>query len=79
MTVADNKDSLGAQRVRIDFNPTKNNDVHVIKSMTGALINLCSELNKKGDKESAEKRRLIALANTAYEEAAMWAVKAATF
>jgi hypothetical protein len=76
---ADNGNSFGARRVRMDFNPTQSNDVHVIKSMTGALINICSELNKKGDKESAEKRRLIALANTAYEEAAMWAIKAATF
>jgi hypothetical protein len=79
MTADSGNNSLGAQRVRMDFNPTKNNDVHVIKSMTGALINICSELDKKGGKESVEKRRLIALANTAYEEAAMWAIKAATF
>jgi hypothetical protein len=79
MTADSSGNSLGARRVRMDFNPLNNNDVHVIKSMTGALINICSELNKKGDKESAEKRRLIALANTAYEEAAMWAIKAATF
>lgn len=34
---------------------------------------------KEGEAVNPEKLRLISLAQTAYEEAAMWAVKAATF
>ena len=71
--------SLGAQRVRLSFNPSENVDVAAIKRLTGALIDLCLKLDKPGDQHSGERRRLIALANTAYEEAAMWAVKAVTF
>lgn len=63
--------SLGLQRVRADFNPSADNDVDRIKKWTATLIDLCDELKSKDP-------RLAALAQTAYEEAAMWAVKAAT-
>ena len=69
------KTSLGASRVRLDFNPSSNVDVAAIKRLTAALIDLCIKL----DKGNGEQRRIIALANNAYEEAAMWAVKAAIF
>jgi hypothetical protein len=62
---------IGAERVRADFNPSENNAVDQIKAKTAELIDLCEAL-KGGDD------RLVALAQTAYEEAAMWAVKAAT-
>lgn len=63
--------SLGAQRVRANFNPGQNDLVTKIKRYTADLIDLCEELKQK-------EGRLAALAQTAYEEAAMWAVKAAT-
>jgi len=63
--------SLGANRVRESFNPSGNVMVDKIKRYTADLIDLCEELKNKDP-------RLAALAQTAYEEAAMWAVKAAT-
>ena len=63
--------SLGAARVREDFNPSGDNMVNKIKRYTADLIDLCEDLK-------AFDPRLAALAQTAYEEAAMWAVKAAT-
>jgi hypothetical protein len=63
--------SIGAQRVREDFNPAGDNIVTKIKRYTADLIDLCEDLKPLDP-------RLAALAQTAYEEAAMWAVKAAT-
>jgi hypothetical protein len=63
--------SLGAQRVREDFNPSKDDLVTKIKRYTADLIDLCEDLKPLDP-------RLAALAQTSYEEAAMWAVKAAT-
>ncbi len=68
--------SIGAQRVRESFNPSKDNLVDKIKRYTADLIDLCNAENDKH--EDPEKGRLYSLAMTAYEEAAMWAVKAAT-
>lgn len=68
--------SLGARRVRESFNPSKDNMVDKIKRYTADLIDLCEEL--KDDVNGGEQNRHAALAQTAYEEAAMWAVKAAT-
>jgi hypothetical protein len=70
----DSGGSLGAHRVRESFNPSKDSMVDRIKRHTADLIDLCEGL-KEAD---SEKNRLLALAMTAYEEAAMWAVKAAT-
>jgi hypothetical protein len=63
--------SMGAKRVREDFNPSKDDLVTKIKRYTADLIDLCEDLKPLDP-------RLAALAQTAYEEAAMWAVKAAT-
>jgi hypothetical protein len=65
--------TLGDKRVRRDFNvsPHAHDLVATIKERTAALIDLCERLKVKDG-------RLAALAQTAYEEAAMWAVKAAT-
>ena len=67
--------SLGEDRVRIKFNPTDNSLVSQIKQKSAELIDLCKASDTKPDKESG---RLWALAMTHYEDAAMWAVKAAT-
>ena len=63
--------SIGALRVREDFNPSNDDLVTKIKRYTADLIDLCEDLKPLDP-------RLAALAQTAYEEAAMWAVKAAT-
>lgn len=85
-----NEKSLGEQRVRVDFNVSGSTTVDQIKQKTADLINDLQairndEVSKTYDKsedakvqQSGEKLRLIALAQTTYEEAAMWAVKAAT-
>lgn len=63
--------SVGENRVRVKFNPSAEGVVDQIKQQTARLIDLCEELKAKDP-------RLASLAQTAYEEAAMWAVKAAT-
>ena len=63
--------TLGETRVRTVFNPSANSDVDRIKQETASLIDFCGKFKEKDP-------RLVALAQTAYEEAAMWAVKAAT-
>jgi hypothetical protein len=63
--------SLGKERVRAGFNPSGDQRVESIKSLTAQLIDVCEDLKPLDP-------RLAALAQTAYEEAAMWAVKAAT-
>jgi len=71
--------SIGAQRVRESFNPSENNLVDKIKRYTADLIDLCEDLkNSAPEPVVKEQARLACLAQTAYEEAAMWAVKAAT-
>jgi cyanophycinase-like exopeptidase len=72
--------SLGAFRVRESFNPSESNMVDKIKRFTADLIDLCQELEKADAAypSAGEQTRLCRLAMTAYEEAAMWAVKAAT-
>lgn len=71
--------SLGECRVKTIFNQAGVGNVNFIKEKTAELINVCDDLKPKdGEEVFPEKLRLIALAQTAYEEAAMWAVKAAT-
>lgn len=63
--------TVGELRVRTDFNVTGSDLVNSIKQKSAELINICEELKAKDG-------RLASLAQTSYEEAAMWAVKAAT-
>jgi hypothetical protein len=75
--------SVGEDRVRIKFNPSDDSLVAKIKQKSAELIDLCEE-HKLGTKDASadsfrmEVNRLWALAQTHYEDAAMWAVKAAT-
>ena len=62
--------TLGAQRVRLDFNPSSDTAVDRIKRAGAALIDAVDD--EPGDS------RLKALAMTAAEEGAMWGVKAVT-
>ena len=62
--------TLGAQRVRLDFNPNSDTAIDRIKRAGAALIDAVNI--EPGDP------RLKALAMTAAEEGAMWGVKAVT-
>jgi len=71
--------TIGEDRVRIKFNPSADGLVDQIKQKSAELINLCEESRSNGAvSPSAESNRLWSLAQTHYEDAAMWAVKAAT-
>jgi hypothetical protein len=71
--------TIGEDRVRVKFNPSDNSVVSQIKQKSAELIDLCANMPKPEDEKLRnEFGRLIALANTHYENAAMWAVKAAT-
>ena len=71
---------MGECRVRTESNLSEVDNVNFIKEKSAELINVCDDLKpKKGEEVFPEKLRLIALAQTAYEEGAMWGVKAATF
>jgi hypothetical protein len=65
----------GETRVRTSFNPSADSAVDKIKQETAKLIDYTETLLIT---EDGETKRLVALAQTAFEEAAMWAVKAAT-
>lgn len=69
--------SLGEDRVRVKFNPSDDALVSQIKQKSAELIDLCQSIPATGEK-AGEVNRLKALAATHYEDAAMWAVKAAT-
>lgn len=81
--------TLGEVRVRVKFNVVEQvaerKNVDAIKYDTAKLIDFCSDgkadVNGKewNDNAKSEANRLWSLAQTAYEEAAMWAVKAATY
>jgi hypothetical protein len=72
--------TIGERRVRTEFNPSGVGNVNFIKENSAKLINVCEEMKPQGyEKVDIEKLRLISLAQTSYEEAAMWAVKAATY
>jgi hypothetical protein len=69
----------GEYRVGINFNPSNNDMVGQIKRKAADLIDLIETVTTDGETDQyVEVSRLKALAQTAIEEAAMWAVKAAT-
>jgi hypothetical protein len=68
--------TIGEDRVRIKFNPSDNTMVSQIKQKSADLINLCHDESLTA--KDGEQKRLWSLAMTHYEDAAMWAVKAAT-
>jgi hypothetical protein len=71
--------SLGEYRVGIDFNPSGNEMVNKIKRAAADLIDLIDDDIPVGAGADAQEiARLKALAMTHIEDAAMWAVKAAT-
>ena len=71
--------TLGQIRIRVDFNPSSNPVEDEIKQKFAELIDLLESLKGDGSQNiSIETARLVATSQTKIEEAAMWAVKAAT-
>lgn len=70
----------GEYRVGITFNPSSDTTVGKIKQVAADLINLIDGISMSDQDRTqfSEVARLKALAMTAIEEGAMWAVKAAT-
>jgi len=71
----------GEYRVGINFNPSADDMVGKIKRAAADLIDLIESIEEHPaqlDMRHSEIRRLKALAQTHIEDAAMWAVKAAT-
>jgi len=74
----------GEYRVGITFNPGNNDMVGQIKRKAADLIDLIESVSVpdvdtlESARHSSEVTRLKALAQTAIEDGAMWAVKAAT-
>lgn len=64
----------GDYRVGVEFNPSGSAHVDTVKRMTAVLIDGLQLLVDEGD----EAGRCAAIAQTKFEEAAMWAVKAIT-
>lgn len=69
----------GEYRVGIHFNPSADDRVGRIKRMAADLIDFVEEIDgREAGEHAMEVRRLKSLAQTAIEEDAMWAVKAAS-
>ena len=63
--------SWGEDRVRLSFNPGANEEVEAIKRKAADLIDVVEGMKTKDP-------RLAAIAQTCFEDGAMWAVKLAT-
>lgn len=73
------KQTKGEYRVGISFNPSNDDLVGRIKRHAADLIDLIETIPHDPEIErSGERGRLKSLAQTEVEDAAMWAVKAAT-
>ena len=64
----------GEYRVGVDFNPSEATSVDMLKQATAELIDGLQSIVDLGD----EAGRCAAIAQTKFEDAAMWAVKALT-
>ena len=68
--------TLGEKRIRVAFNPSKDDDVSDVKATCADLLDSMQQIMESA--QNPEVKRLIALGHTAIEEAAMWYVKALT-
>lgn len=83
--------TLGEMRVRVEFNPSNDSVVHMVKEKFAEIIDILKNasdakrqldsselLNDQKVFNSGELARVTAIAMTETENAAMWAVKALT-
>ena len=66
--------TLGQKRVKAEFNPSKTDNVDLIKNKSAELIDLLETMIT--DESTGEKIRLIRIAQTDIETACMYGVKA---
>lgn len=66
--------TLGQKRVKAEFNPAKNGTVDQIKNKAAELIDILDSMRES--ESSGEKQRIISIAQTQIETAAMYGVKA---
>ena len=71
------QNTLGQRRVGLDFNPSGSDTIRRVKVKTADLIDLVMGIPIGEAPDRTEIVRLKEQAAKAYEEAAMWAVKAA--
>lgn len=77
--MSEKEKSLGEKRIRTEFNPSKAGNVEFLKQQSAEIIDVLEAYKTDPRNEvDGEKARLIAMAQTKYEEAAMWGVKAVT-
>lgn len=71
--------TLGEIRLRTDFSVTKTDYESLVKQQTALLIDILEKQRLDGSFPAvSEKQRLLSIAQSKYEEAAMFAVKALT-
>jgi hypothetical protein len=63
--------TIGERRVRIDVNPGDDPQVALIKQKTAEMIDLCETMKAEGKRAMCLER-----AQSAFEDAASWAVRA---
>lgn len=79
MTNVTREPTLGEKRVRVNFNPSEDVQVKVIKALAAQFIDQCESMKDVPPSLGNEKNRVLAIAQTEMETAAMYAVKGATF
>jgi len=70
--------TVGEARVRTTFNPSASETVDQIKQKSAEIIHLVDAVFGETGTPNTEANRLREIAMDRFEEAAMWAVKAAT-
>lgn len=71
--------TFGGKRVGVNFNPSQDTNVKNVKGATASIIDqLKSAMDYANSQGNPEAARCFATAMTAYEDAAMWAVKGYT-
>lgn len=71
--------TLGQNRVRSGFNPSEDPQVAKLKALAASFIDECEAMKDTPPTPGNEKNRVLAIAQTEIETAAMYAVKGATF
>lgn len=74
---ASDEATLGMKRVGLNFNPSGDGRVTDAKTLGAQLIDMCEDL-KKASPGNGEVLRCLAHAQTQFEDATMWIVKAIT-
>lgn len=69
--------TYGERAVGLEFNPSNNDAVTLLKQQAAAFIDLCNDL--RNNSEDPEVKRMASIAITEVQTAQMWGVKAITW